>query len=82
MKSEERYRDEKLKLEKEKLNQETTFQPQKQISHVPAFNEHSPNDFFREFERTAKHMRWPEEEWTWLMGPELMGKPAIEDLKD
>lgn len=61
-------------------NSNTTTSPQgrfdvsKYIKLIPAFSEHNPDSFFREFESTATHFEWPKEHWVWLIKPKLVGK--------
>ena len=59
----------------------------KNIKLVPAFTEYDPEDYFRLFEETAKHLDWPAEQWVWLLKPKLSGKAAkvirhLEDIND
>ncbi|XP_069993527.1 uncharacterized protein [Penaeus vannamei] len=44
----------------------------------------NPEGFFREFETIAKHFKWPEEHWVWLIKPKLTGKAlkVCENLND
>ena len=65
-------------LELAKLGKETkaSFQLHKQVNSVPNFNEADPEYFFRQFERLAEHLGWPEEEWVWLIQSKLEGTAA------
>ena len=44
---------------------------------VSPFNEQDPDNYFRTFEKTANHLKWPKEQWTWLLQTKLVGKAAI-----
>ena len=55
---------------------EPSFQLNKQLASVPNFNETDPEYFFRQFERLADHLKWPEEEWVWLIQGKLTGTAA------
>ena len=55
---------------------ETHFDLAKNIKLVPTFMEYDPEDYFRLFEETAKHLKWPEDQWIWLIKPKLTGKAA------
>ena len=46
----------------------------KYIKLIPNFSESDPEAFFREFESTASHFKWPAEHWVWLIKPKLVGK--------
>ena len=63
------------------------FDLAKNIKLVPVFTEYDPEDYFRLFEETAKHLDWPAEQWVWLFKPKLSGKAAkvirhLEDIND
>ncbi len=44
---------------------------------VSPFNEQDPDSYFRHFEKTALHLKWPKVQWTWLLQTKLIGKAAI-----
>ena len=44
---------------------------------VAPFNEQDPDNYFRTLEKTANHLKWPKEQWTWLLQTKLVGKAAI-----
>ena len=48
----------------------------KNIKLVPPFLDFDPDDYFRVFEETANHLKWPREQWVWLLKPKLTGKAA------
>jgi len=60
------------------------FEISKCIKLAPVFAEDNPEGFFREFETIAKHFKWPEEHWVWLIKPKLSGKAlkVCENLND
>ena len=68
-----------LRLKQGSTTREGTvdFDVSKHIKLVPAFQEKNPEAFFREFESTASHFKWPAEHWVWLLKPKLVGK-AVE----
>ena len=55
---------------------ERGFDLAKTIELVTTFTEYNPEDYFRLFEETSKHLKWPEEQWIWLIKPKLKGKAA------
>jgi len=61
-----------------------SFEISKCVKLTPAFAEDNPEGFFREFETIAKHFKWPEEHWVWLIKPKLTGKAlkVCENLND
>lgn len=63
-----------LEVEKEKAGK--TFNLAKSIPLVPPFLEKDPEGYFSSFEEIAKHLKWPKEEWAWLLQPKLSGKAA------
>ena len=68
-----------MKLDQEKLDLEKktkSFNLAKSISLVPKFIESDPERYFQTFEKTAEHLQWPRNEWTWLIHPKLEGKAA------
>ena len=48
----------------------------KNIKLVPSFTEYDPDDYFKTFEETATHLKWPKDQWVWLLRPKLSGKAA------
>ena len=53
------------------------FSLRKNVSLVPPFNETDPDGYFRTFEKTADHLKWPRTEWSWLLQTKLTGKAAV-----
>ena len=81
-----RIEEEKLKLKKSE-SEKNKFILSKNISLVPTFEESDPDKSFTNFEKTAKHLKWPKEEWPWLLQPKLVGKAHkvfnhLEDTSD
>ena len=82
----------KINIESKESEQEilltrSPFDLAKNIKLVPAFTEYDPEDYFRLFEETAKHLDWPAEQWVWLLKLKLSGKAAkvirhLEDIND
>ena len=82
----------KINIESKETEQEILlnrgpFDLAKNIKLVPAFTEYDPEDYFRLFEETAKHLDWPVEQWVWLIKPKLSGKAAkvirhLDDIND
>ena len=73
--------------EQEILLNSAPFDLAKNIKLVPTFSEYDPEDYFRLFEETANHLKWPVEQWVWLVKPKLSGKAAkvirhLEDIND
>lgn len=56
------------------LSNPETFDVAKNLKLVPMFMEDNPEAFFKEFECTASHFKWPKEHWLWLVRPKLKGK--------
>ena len=52
------------------------FDLAKNIKLVPPFLDFDPDDYFRVFEETANNLKWPREQWVWLLKPKLTGKAA------
>ena len=52
------------------------FDLTKNIKLVPPFLDFDPDDYFCVFEETANHLKWPREQWVWLLKPKLTGKAA------
>ena len=52
------------------------FDLAKNIKLVPPFLDFDPDDYFCVFEETANHLRWPREQWAWLLKPKLTGKES------
>ena len=52
------------------------FDLAKNIKLVPPFLDFDPDDYFCVFEETANHLKWPREQWVWLLKPKLTGKAA------
>ncbi|XP_071548915.1 uncharacterized protein [Panulirus ornatus] len=50
------------------------FDVAKHVKLLPIFTEMNPEAFFRQFETTAEHFKWPKEHWVWLLKPKLVGK--------
>ncbi|XP_064111147.1 uncharacterized protein LOC135218637 [Macrobrachium nipponense] len=46
------------------------------IKLVPKFDETEVDVFFKNFEDLASYMKWPLEQWVWLIKPKLVGKAA------
>lgn len=68
------------KLEVEKLQFDKahkSFNLSKAIPLVPPFDERDPEMSFENFEKTAKHLKWPKDEWVWLIQPKLTGKAIL-----
>jgi len=61
---------------REDRNQEK-FDLAKNSKLVSPFNEQDPDSYFRDFEKTALHLKWPRVQWTWLLKTKLVGKAAI-----
>ena len=82
----------KIQIENKELEQDivlsrSPFDLAKNIKLVPVFTEYDPEDYFRLFEETAKHLEWPAEQWVWLIKPKLSGKAAkvirhLDDIND
>ena len=73
--------------EQQILRNNAPFDLAKNVKLVPSFTEYDPEDYFRLFEETAKHLNWPVEQWVWLIKPKLSGKAAkvirhLEDIND
>ena len=68
----------KVEEEKEKIINVNVppFDLAKNIKLVPPFLDFDPDDYFRVFEETANHLKWPREQWVWLLKPKLTGKAA------
>ena len=73
----------KRKVAIESKRQEVTIEAQcssfdltKSIKLVPKFDEQEVDVFFRNFEDMASHMKWPLEQWVWLVKPKFIGKAA------
>ena len=63
------------------------FDLTKNIKLVPPFLDFDLDDYFRAFEETANHLKWPREQWVWLLKPKLTGKAAksvrhLENISD
>ena len=73
---------EKLELEKLRLKQdsdkfealEKKFDVTKYIRLVPPFQEKEVDQYFLHFEKVAKNLNWPKENWTMLLQSVLSGK--------
>ena len=52
------------------------FDLAKNIKLVPSFLDFDPDDYFCVFEETANHLKWPREQWVWLLKPKLTEKAA------
>ena len=73
---------EKLELEKLRLKQdsdkfealEKKFDVTKHIRLVPPFQEKEVDQYFLHFEKVAKNLNWPKENWTMLLQSVLSGK--------
>ena len=52
------------------------FDLAKNIKLVPPFLDFDTDDYFRVFEETTNHLKWPREQWVWLLKPKLTGKAA------
>ena len=52
------------------------FDLTKNIKLVPPFLDFDPDDYFCVFKETANHLKWPREQWVWLLKPKLTGKAA------
>ncbi|XP_071542904.1 uncharacterized protein [Panulirus ornatus] len=48
------------------------FDVAKHVKLLPIFSEENPEAFFRQFETTAEHFKWPKEHWVWLLKPKLV----------
>ena len=46
------------------------------IKLVPKFDEKEVDVFFKNFEDMASFMKWPLEQWVWLIKPKFIGKAA------
>ena len=57
-------------------NQPTNFDLTKCIKLVPKFEETEVDVFFKNFEDMASYMKWPIEQWVWLVKSKLVGKAA------
>ena len=52
----------------------TSFNVGKHVKFVPVFREAEVDKYFLHFEKVAKSLKWPEEEWTLLLQSSLVGK--------
>lgn len=53
---------------------ERTLNLGKAIDFVPKFDESDPEEFFSLFERAARQLRWPDDQWTFLAQTALVGR--------
>ena len=51
---------------KQEFDEKLPFDLCRSLSLVPSFNELDAEDFFKQFERTVIHFKWPQEKWVWL----------------
>ena len=82
----------KIQIKNKELEQDivlgrSPFDLAKNIKLVPVFTEYDPEDYFRLFNETAKHLQWPAEQWVWLIKPKLSGNAAkvirpLDDIND
>lgn len=63
-----------LKQENSDTEAPIKFDVAKHVKLLPTFLEKNPEAFFRQFEATAEHFKWPKEHWIWLLKPKLVGK--------
>ena len=52
----------------------TSFDVGKHVKFVPVFHEAEVDKYFLHFEKVARSLKWPEEEWTLLLQSSLIGK--------
>lgn len=58
---------------------ENNFDITRHIRMVPPFNENDPTGYFMSFERLAKNLKWPEDQWSNLLHSVLKGR-ALETI--
>ena len=66
----------KMKELELEAKQPVKFDLTKCIKLVPKFEESEVDVFFKNFEHMASYMKWPLEQWVWLVKSKLVGKAA------
>ncbi|XP_068240108.1 uncharacterized protein [Palaemon carinicauda] len=69
--------EQRIRLMNLESNQPLKFDLAKSLKLVPEFTETDVDSFFRNFEDIASNMKWPVDQWVWLIKSKVQGKAAI-----
>ncbi|XP_068246459.1 uncharacterized protein [Palaemon carinicauda] len=69
--------EQRIRLMNLESNQPLKFDLSKSLKLVPEFTETDVDSFFRNFEDIASNMKWPVDQWVWLIKSKVQGKAAI-----